>query len=91
MEFESTSVFHKDVGKLDKNERKMLKELLEQIALQPESGKPMEHHAGVFSKRTTSRRLIWQFNGQDGRDGKILLLLYKNRDEAYQALRQMKF
>ena len=88
MEFDSTAVFDKDVGKLDKNERKMLKELLARIALQPESGKPMEHHANVFSKRTTGRRLIWQFKRQEN---KILLLLYKNRDEAYEALRGLVF
>ena len=88
MEFDSTAVFDKDSGKLDRNERKMLKELIARIALQPELGKPMEHHANVFSKRTTNRRLIWQFKRQEG---KILLLLYKNRDEAYEALRQMKF
>ena len=88
MEFDSTAVFDKDVGRLDGNERKLLKELLAKIALQPEFGKPMEHYTGVFSKRTTSRRLIWQFKRQEN---KVLLLLYKNRDEAYEALRRMKF
>ncbi|MBU1196876.1 hypothetical protein KJ765_00030 [Candidatus Micrarchaeota archaeon] len=87
MEFESTSVFDNDVKKLDKNGRKKLKNLLEKIALQPESGKPMEHYANVFSKRTTNRRLVWQVNKKKD---KIRLLLYKNRDGAYDALRQMK-
>ncbi len=87
MEFESTSVFDKDVKKLDGNERKMLKALLEKIAQQPEGGKPMEHHANVFSKRTTMRRLIWQVKKKEN---KILLVLYQNRDEAYETLRKMK-
>jgi mRNA-degrading endonuclease RelE of RelBE toxin-antitoxin system len=88
MDFDSTAVFDKDVGKLDRNERKLLKELLARIAVQPEFGKPMKHLVGVFSKRTTSRRLIWQFKRQEN---KVLLLLYKNRDEAYEALRRMRF
>ena len=88
MEFESTPTFDHDTRKLDKSERKLLKELIEKIGEQPESGKPMEHHANVFSKRTGHRRLIWQNKIQQG---KILLLLYENRDEAYETLRQMKF
>lgn len=87
MELISTSVFDKDVKKLDKHERKELQDLLDKIEEKPEMGKPMEHYANVFSKRTIHRRLIWHVKKQDG---KILLLLYKNRDEAYEALRQMQ-
>ncbi len=87
MEFESTLVFDRDVKKLDKHEKKVLKELLEKIAKQPEIGKPMGHFANVFSKRTIHRRLIWQVKKQEN---KILLLLYKNRDEVYEELRQMR-
>ena len=88
MEFESTSVFDKDIKKLDKHKRKELEDLLDKIEKQPELGKPLEHYANVFSKRTIHRRLIWQVKKQEGG---ILLLLYKNRDEAYGALREMKF
>ncbi|MEM2138517.1 MAG: hypothetical protein QW568_05500 [Candidatus Anstonellaceae archaeon] len=88
MEFESTSIFDKDIKKLDKHERKELRDLLDRIERQPELGKPMEHYANIFSKRIIHRRLIWQVKKQEG---KILLLLYKNRDEAYEALRQMQF
>jgi len=87
MIFESTAVFDKDVKKLDKHERKELKDLLDKIEKQPELGKPLEHYANVFSKRTIHRRLIWQVKKQEGN---ILLLLYKNRDEAYEALREMQ-
>jgi mRNA-degrading endonuclease RelE of RelBE toxin-antitoxin system len=87
MELISTSVFDKDVKKLDKHGRKELQDLLDKIEKTPELGKPMEHYANVFSKRTIHRRLIWQVKKQEG---KILLLLYKNRDEAYEALRQMQ-
>ena len=87
MELESTPVFDKDVKKLDRSERKLLQELLEKILQQPEIGKPMEHHANVFSKRTEHRRVVYQVKRQEG---KILLLLYKNRDEAYAELRKMK-
>ena len=88
MELTSTSVFDKDIKKLDKNERKLLQDLLDKIEETPEMGKPMERYANVFSKRTIHRRLIWQVKKQEG---KILLLLYKNRDESYEALRQMQF
>ena len=87
MELTSTSVFDKDIKKLDKNERKLLQDLLDNIEKTPEMGKSMEHYANVFSKRTIHRRLIWQVKKQEG---KILLLLYKNRDDAYEALRQMQ-
>ncbi|OIO26440.1 hypothetical protein COT57_03150 [Candidatus Micrarchaeota archaeon CG09_land_8_20_14_0_10_55_25] len=87
MELESTPVFDKDVKRLDRSERKLLQELLEKIQQQPEAGKPMEHHANVFSKRTEHRRVVYQVKQQEG---KILLLLYKNRDEAYEELRKMK-
>ena len=88
MELESTSVFDKDIKKLDKHERKELQDLLDKIEQQPELGKPMEHYANIFSKRTIHHRLIWQVKKQEG---KILLLLYKNRDDAYEALKQMQF
>ena len=87
MEFESTSIFDKDIKKLDKNERKLLSDLIKKIENEPEFGKPLEHYANVFSKRTIHRRLVWQVKKQEG---KILLLLYKNRDEAYEALREMQ-
>jgi mRNA-degrading endonuclease RelE of RelBE toxin-antitoxin system len=86
MELESTLVFDKDAKKLDKNERKLLQELIDDILQQPEGRKPLEHHANLFSKRTEHRRLIWSFSKSEG---KIILLLYKNRDEAYDALRKM--
>jgi len=87
MGFESTAVFDRDIGKLDRHERKELRDLLDKIEKQPEMGKPLAHYANVFSKRTIHRRLIWQVKKQEGN---ILLLLYKNRDEAYEALRQMQ-
>ena len=87
MEFESTPIFDKDIRKLDRNERKLLQELLERIRREPETGKPMEHYANVFSKRAGHRRLVYQVKR---REGKILLLLYKNRDEAYETLQMIK-
>ncbi len=87
MEFESTSVFDKDVRKLDRSERKLLQKLLGNIMQNPEIGKPMEHHSNVFSKRTEHRRLVYKVKR---REGKILLLLYKNRDEAYEELLKMR-
>ena len=87
MELESTPIFDKDIKKLDKHERKELKDLLDKILEQPEIGKPMEHYSNVFSKRTKHRRLIWKVKKQER---VILLLMYKNRDEVYEALRNLK-
>ncbi|VVB99614.1 Uncharacterised protein [uncultured archaeon] len=86
MEFESTSVYDKDIRKLDKHEKAELKDLLAKILENPEIGKPMEHFANVFSKRTEHRRLIYKVIKNEG---KILLLLYKNRDEAFEFLKKM--
>ena len=87
MEFESTPIFDKDIKKLDRHGRKELKDLIDKISAQPEMGKPMGHYANVFSKRTIHRRLIWQVKKQEG---VIILLMYKNRDEVYEALRSLK-
>jgi len=86
MEFESTSVFDKDVKKLDRNERRQLKAVLEKISLQPDSGKPLHHYANVFSRRVCERRLVYQYKSGEKR---ILLLLYKNRDEAHEELKSI--
>ena len=87
LELESTPIFDKDIKKLDKHERKELKDLIDKLAERPDMGKPMEHYSNVFSKRTEHRRLIWQVKKQDG---VILFLMYKNRDEVYEALRSLK-
>ena len=87
MEFESTPVFDNDIKKLDKNERKQLEELLEKILEKPEMGKPLEHYANVFSKRTKHRRLIYLVKNEIG---KILLVMYKNREEVYEALKKIR-
>ena len=87
MKLETTSIFDKDIKKLDEHERKELKDLIDKIEKQPEMGKPMEHYANVFSKRTEHRRLIWKVKKQEGT---IFLLLYKNRDEVYEELKRLK-
>jgi len=86
MEFESTPVYDRDVKKLDKHERMLLQELLETIRNNPQIGKPMEHYSNVFSKRTGVRRLIYKVNLQARI---IILILYENRDEAYETLRKI--
>lgn len=80
MELETSQVFDKDIKKLDKHERKVLKNLIIKIKENPEIGKPLEHHANLFSKRIEPRRLIWKVKKQEG---VILLIMYKNRDEVY--------
>ena len=87
MEFESTPVFDKDMRKLDRHEKAELKGLLEKILENPENGKPLEHYANVFSKRTEHKRLVYKLMRQEG---KILLLLYKNRDEVYEFLKMLR-
>jgi len=87
MEFESPPVFDKDMRKLDRHEKAELKGLLEKILENPENGKPLEHYANVFSKRTEHKRLVYKLMRQEG---KILLLLYKNRDEVYEFLKMLR-
>jgi len=87
MQLETTPIFDKDIKHLDKHERKELKDLIDKIEKQPEIGKPMEHYANVFSKRTEHRRLIWKVKKQEGM---IFLLMYKNRDEVYDELKRLK-
>jgi len=87
MRLETTPIFDKDVKHLDKHERKELKYLIDDILELPERGKPMEHYANVFSKRTEHRRLVWKVEKQEGI---VILLMYKNRDEVYGELRKLK-
>ena len=87
MQLETTPIFDKDIKHLDKHERKELKDLIDDILQQPEIGKPMEHYANVFSKRTLHRRLIWKVRKQEGI---VILLMYKNRDEVYDELKRLK-
>jgi mRNA-degrading endonuclease RelE of RelBE toxin-antitoxin system len=86
MEIETSPVFDKDIKKLDKHERKELKDLLIKIKENPEIGKPLEHHANVFSKRVEPRRLVWKVKKQEG---VVLFIMYKNRDEVYSELRKL--
>lgn len=88
MQLESTPVFERDVKKLDKNERRQLKAVLGKVLEEPESGKPLEYCRNVFSKRTGRRRLVYQLRKNEE---KLLLLLYKSRDEVYEELRKMGF
>ncbi|MCX6773445.1 MAG: type II toxin-antitoxin system RelE/ParE family toxin [Candidatus Micrarchaeota archaeon] len=83
MGFETTKEFEKDFKKLDANERKILKEHLQLIERNPESGKPMRHHANIFSLRIMNRRLIYEIFKEE----RIVLHFYKNRDEVYAYLR----
>jgi len=87
MELETTPIFDKDLKKLDKHERRELRDIVSKIQENPEIGKPMEHYANVFSKRTEHRRLIWKVKKQEGA---ILLLMYKNRDEVYEELKRLR-
>jgi len=84
MEFGTTKEFEKDFRKLDANERKILKEHLQLIERNPGSGKPMRHHANLFSLRIMHRRLIYETIKENGG---IILHFYKNRDEVYDYLR----
>ena len=84
MELHSTPVFDKDVKKLDKSACKLVQQLIEKIRQQPQSGKPLRHYANAFSQRTGHKRLIYLVKLQEG---KILLALYKNRDDVYDALK----
>ena len=84
MEFGTTKEFEKDFKKLDANERKILKEHLQLMEKNPESGKPMRHHANIFSLRIMNRRLIYEIFKEEK---KIVLHFYKNRDEACSYIR----
>ena len=83
MEFGTTREFERDFRKLDANERKILKEHLQLIEGNPESGKPMRHHANIFSLRIMNRRLIYEIFKEE----RIILHFYKNRDEVYSYIR----
>lgn len=85
MQLLKTETFEKDVKRLDGSYRKRLKKVIQKIIANPESGKPMEHFSNVFSERIESFRLICRVKNNE-----LLLLCFKNRDEAYQHLRALQ-
>ncbi len=87
MELEKTREFEKDVKRLDKHQRKLLGECIDDLESHPGIGKPMEHFHNVFSIRLSEKRLVYYLKLSDS---VILLLFYKNRDEVYEYLKRIE-
>ncbi|MEK7084519.1 MAG: hypothetical protein AAB932_04760 [Patescibacteria group bacterium] len=86
MELLKTREFEKDIKRLDKWERELVREAIGKIQREPGCGKPMEHFRDVFSIRLNPKRLIYWLKKPES---KIVLLIYKNRDEVYEYLKRM--
>ncbi len=81
MIIKQTHEFEKDVNKIDKNLRLILKKKIQKIINNPLLGKPLKHLSTVFSERVEGYRLIYKFD-----KNKILLVCFKNRDKVYNYL-----
>ncbi len=83
MEILQTGEFEKDVARLGKSVKEQVSRAIRKISKNPGLGKPMRHLDSVFSERVSNFRLLYRF-----KDGKLLLLCFKNRDEVYDYLKR---
>jgi mRNA-degrading endonuclease RelE of RelBE toxin-antitoxin system len=79
-------VFEKDAARVDASFRKELKRAVDKIIANPEGGKPLKHLKNFFSERVRNFRVVYRL-----RDGDLQLLCFKNRDEVYDFLKQIRW
>lgn len=86
MDLEQTGEFEKDTKRLDKKTKKMLKDAIEDVIGNPEKYKPLLHYKNIRTVKIEERRLIYRYVKTEN---KIIFLMYKNRDDVYQYLKEL--
>ena len=81
MDVEKTSVFEDDIKRLNADQRSRLQKVISRTIEYPVSGKQID--SNVYSIRIGNKRLIYEYF-QD----RILLKMFKLRDEVYRYLRE---
>lgn len=84
MNVEKSGEFDKDTKKLTLKEKQRLDKIICDIATSGKKGKQLHHLKDVFSIRIDNKRLVYQVIEKEN---KILLLLFKSREEVYEYLR----
>lgn len=84
MDIEKTGEFDKDTKKLTTKEKQRLDGVISEIAHSGKKGKQLHHLKDVFSIRIENKRLVYQIIEKEGR---LLLLMFKGREDVYEYLR----
>lgn len=84
MDIEKTGEFDKDTKKLTAKEKQRLDEIISAVAYSGKKGKQLHHLNDVFSIRIDNKRLVYRIVEKED---KLLLLMFKSRDDVYTYLR----
>jgi mRNA-degrading endonuclease RelE of RelBE toxin-antitoxin system len=73
-----TSVFLKDIAKLDRSIKVIVEKRLERIKDNPRLSKPLEHEANCYTERIKNYRIVFEVKGEE-----IILYRIRKRKQAY--------
>jgi mRNA-degrading endonuclease RelE of RelBE toxin-antitoxin system len=84
MEVEQTREFEKDTKKITAKTKQRIDDVVKVLANSKKLGKELHHLGDVYSIRIENKRLVYQILE---RENKIILLLFKSREEVYEYLK----
>ncbi|MDE1871226.1 MAG: type II toxin-antitoxin system RelE/ParE family toxin [Candidatus Micrarchaeota archaeon] len=84
MEIEQAREFEKDVKKVTAKTKQRIDDIAKLLASSTKLGDQLHHMKDVYSIRIENRRLVYQILEKED---KIILLLFKSREEVYEYLR----
>jgi mRNA-degrading endonuclease RelE of RelBE toxin-antitoxin system len=84
MEVEKTRVFEKDTKKLSVKTMQRIDDIVKRLKNKEKIGGQLHHFKDVYSIRMDNKRLVYQMLEKEG---KIILLLFKSREEVYDYLK----
>ncbi len=83
MEVEKTREFEKDTKKVSAKTKQRIDDVVRTVISSGKFGKELHHMKDVYSVRIENKRLVYQILE---RENKIILLLFKSREEVYKYL-----
>ncbi len=84
MEVEQTREFEKDTKKITVKTKQRIDDVVKLLASSAKLGGELHHMKDVYSIRIENKRLVYQILGKEN---KIMLLLFKSREEVYEYLK----
>jgi mRNA-degrading endonuclease RelE of RelBE toxin-antitoxin system len=86
MNLEQTGEFEKDIKKIDKKHKKILKDAITDVIENPQKYKPLLHYKDIRTVKIEGKRLIYRYVKSDNM---IIFLMYKSRDDVYNYLKEL--
>jgi mRNA-degrading endonuclease RelE of RelBE toxin-antitoxin system len=84
MEVEQTREFEKDIKKITAKTKQRIDDIVKLLANSAKLGDELHYMKDVYSVRIENKRLVYQILKKEN---KIILLLFKSREEVYTYLR----